>query len=107
MNNSIVVVIGNIYANEALFLSGINPKLKANKISKLRYKKLIRSIKTILSKAIDKGGTTLRDFVNENGMPVYFSKVLKNYDRAGESCIECKRKINDQAGVGIYYVDNN
>ena len=93
MNNSIVVGIGNIYANEALFLSGINPKLKANKISKLRYRKLIRSIETILSKAIDKGGTTLRDFVNGNGMPGYFSNELKIYNRAGESCIECKRKI--------------
>ena len=81
------------YPSDFLFLSGINPKLKANKISKLRYRKLIRSIETILSKAIDKGGTTLRDFVNGNGMPGYFSNELKIYNRAGESCIKCKRKI--------------
>ena len=93
MNNRIVVGIGNIYANEALFLSGINPKLKANKISRVRYGKLVISIKTILSKAIDKGGTTLRDFINSDGMPGYFSNELKIYNRTGESCIQCKRKI--------------
>ena len=82
MNHCIVVGIGNIYANEALFLSKINPKHKASKISKLRYEKLVFSMKTILSKAIKKGGTTIRDFVNSDGKPGYFSNELKVYNSA-------------------------
>ena len=93
MNHCIVVGIGNIYANEALFLSKINPKHKASKISKLRYEKLVFSMKTILSKAIKKGGTTIRDFVNSDGKPGYFSNELKVYNRSGQSCDVCKTKI--------------
>ncbi len=93
MNNTIVVGVGNIYANEALFLSGINPKHKANKISKIRYIKLVSSIKIILEKAIEKGGTTLRDFVNSDGKPGYFSTELNIYNRTGQSCNVCKGKI--------------
>ena len=93
MNSRIVVGIGNIYANEVLFLSGINPKCKVNRISKLRYKKLITSIKTVLLKAISKGGTTLNDFVNSDGTPGYFKNELKVYGRTGELCVRCKNKI--------------
>lgn len=93
MNSRIVVGIGNIYANEALFLSGINPKCKANRISKVRYEKLLISIKTTLSKAISKGGTTLRDFVNSDGAPGYFTNELRVYNRAGKLCTRCKNKI--------------
>ena len=77
LNQRIIAGIGNIYANEVLFLSAINPKCKVNRISKLRYKKLIASIKTVLLKAISKGGTTLSDFVNSDGAPGYFKNELK------------------------------
>ena len=93
MNSNIVVGIGNIYANEALFLSGINPKCKTNRISKKRYEKLVASIKTVLLKAISKGGTTLRDYVNTDGTPGYFKNKLKVYGRAGKLCQHCRNKI--------------
>ena len=93
MNSNIVVGIGNIYANEALFLSGINPKCKANRISITRYKKLVVSIKTIFTQAFNKGGTTLRNFVNSDGLPGYFTNELKVYNCAGEPCPKCKNKI--------------
>jgi len=93
MNSCIVVGIGNIYASEALFLSGINPKSRANRISRTRYEILITSIRTVLLKAISKGGTTLRDFVNADGTPGYFKNKLKVYGRAGKSCQYCRNKI--------------
>ena len=93
MNNKVVVGIGNIYANEALFLAGINPKCKVSRISKKRYKILIASIKKILTKAITKGGTTLRDYVSGDGLPGYFANELKVYNRSGELCSKCKKKI--------------
>lgn len=89
MNSSIVVGVGNIYANEALFRSGINPKRKAGSISKLRCQQLVSSIKVILKAAIKQGGTTLRDFSREDGKPGYFAQELYVYGKAGETCQQC------------------
>lgn len=93
MDSRIVVGVGNIYANEALFKAGINPKQKAGRVSKARYEKLVNAIKTVLSSAIEKGGTTLRDFINGEGKPGYFRNELQVYDRAGEPCVKCKSPI--------------
>lgn len=93
MDSRIVVGVGNIYANEALFLAGIKPTLKAGKVSKVGYEKLIVEIKNVLSRAIKKGGTTLRDFVNSEGKPGYFSQELLVYNREGDACKKCKHKI--------------
>ena len=89
MDSRIVVGVGNIYANEALFTAGILPNRKAGTISKERYNKLAKSIKEILQKALRKGGTTLRDFVNGEGKPGYFRQELKVYDRADLPCYIC------------------
>ena len=93
MDSRIVVGVGNIYASEALFLAGVNPKKAAGKISKERYIKLATAIKKVLNRAIKKGGTTLQDFVNEQGEPGYFRIELKVYDREGEPCKKCKAPI--------------
>jgi len=93
MDSCIVVGVGNIYASEALFHAGIKPTQKAGKISKARYKKLVIEIKNVLSHAIKKGGTTLRDFINGEGKPGYFKNELQVYDRAGEPCNYCKTPI--------------
>ena len=93
MDSRTVVGVGNIYANEALFASGIRPKTKTGKITKTRYEKLAAAIKTVLKKALAKGGTTLRDFVNGAGEPGYFRHELQVYDRAGEPCIKCQTPI--------------
>lgn len=93
MNANIVVGVGNIYANESLFLSGINPKRKAGSISKQRCEQLVASIKTTLKAAIQQGGTTLRDFSREDGNPGYFAQQLHVYGKAGEACQQCGHTI--------------
>lgn len=93
MNNAIVVGIGNIYANESLFLSGIHPKRAAGRISLSRYDELAKQAKYVLRKAINQGGTTLRDFVNGTGEPGYFAQSLHVYDRADKACTTCSAPI--------------
>ncbi len=95
MDSHIVVGVGNIYANEALFMAGILPSRQAGKISLARYKKLADSIRVVLQNAIEQGGTTLRDFVNEAGKPGYFKQQLKVYGRKGQPCIHCQRPLNE------------
>jgi formamidopyrimidine-DNA glycosylase len=89
MNSKIVTGVGNIYAAEALFESGINPIIPAKLLSMDRLQLLVKAIKTILLRAIKKGGTTLKDFSDSSGKPGYFSHQLKVYGRAGLSCIKC------------------
>ena len=89
MDGKVVVGVGNIYANEALFLSGIHPGRPAGRISKARYLRLAELIKQVLTSAIDQGGTTLRDFVGGDGKPGYFAQQLYVYGRAGEVCKGC------------------
>ncbi len=90
MNAHIVVGVGNIYANEALFLAGIDPRSAAGSVSRERYLQLAQAIRQILAYAIECGGTTLRDFVREDGTPGYFQLELKVYDRVGQACTVCQ-----------------
>ena len=94
MNSHIVVGVGNIYACESLYLAGINPKRKAGTVSSARCEKLVSTIKRVLNASISQGGTTLRDFVREDGMPGYYAQQLFVYGRAGEPCKQCGRPIN-------------
>ena len=89
MDNNTVVGVGNIYASEALFRSGIRPDRAAGKISKQRYDLLSQHIRDVLEAAIEQGGTTLRDFVNGNGEPGYFQQTLSVYGRGGLPCTWC------------------
>ena len=93
MDGRTVAGVGNIYANESLFLAKIHPRRRANRISKHRYDCLATSIKTILTKAIQRGGSTLRDFVDGMGAPGYFQQQLAVYQRAGYACPHCQSKI--------------
>ncbi len=93
MTNAIVVGVGNIYANEALFMSGIDPRKAAGIVSRQRYELLAQNIKTVLAKAIEQGGTTLRDFLGADGKPGYFRIQLKVYGKVGESCPQCGTAI--------------
>jgi formamidopyrimidine-DNA glycosylase len=93
MDGHNVVGVGNIYASESLFMAGILPTRQAGKISLKRYQKLAECIKTVLQQAIDQGGTTLRDFVNEQGNPGYFQQSLAVYGRAGKECVKCSAPI--------------
>jgi formamidopyrimidine-DNA glycosylase len=93
MNANIVVGVGNIYASEALFNSGIHPKRAAGRISLQRYVTLTNAIKEVLAKAIEAGGTTLRDFYGGDGEPGYFKQKLQVYGREGEACRTCAAPI--------------
>ena len=93
MDGHIVVGVGNIYASEALFQSGIHPKRAANNISKKRLINLVSAIKEILALAIEQGGTTLKDFVNSSGNPGYFQQKLNVYGRANKPCLVCDTPI--------------
>lgn len=95
MNSHVVVGVGNIYACEALFAAGILPTTAAGKISKARYIKLVSAIKDILARAIDIGGTTLRDFLNSEGKPGYFKQQLNVYGRAGLACKRCQGELRE------------
>ncbi len=93
MDSHTVVGVGNIYANEALFLAGIRPDTPAGKVTLPRYNMLTSCIKQTLKRAIRKGGTTLRDFVNSDGTPGYFQQTLNVYGRKGLPCKQCGQSI--------------
>lgn len=95
MDSHVVVGVGNIYANEALFRAGIHPLRAAGRISTARYDLLATEIKAILAYAIEKGGTTLRDFVNSQGEPGYFQLELDAYGRAGQPCHRCHTPMKE------------
>ncbi|WP_411727869.1 bifunctional DNA-formamidopyrimidine glycosylase/DNA-(apurinic or apyrimidinic site) lyase, partial [Methyloglobulus sp.] len=95
MDSHIVVGVGNIYANEALFMAGIHPTRQSGRISLPRYQHLADCIKTVLQNAIQQGGTTLRNFVNEAGNPGYFKQQLRVYGRAGLPCRHCLQPLKE------------
>jgi formamidopyrimidine-DNA glycosylase len=95
MDGKVVVGVGNIYASEALFLSGIRPDRAAGRISLARYERLADLIKQGLTSAIDQGGTTLRDFVGGDGKPGYFAQQLRVYGRAGQPCTTCGTPLRE------------
>ncbi len=99
MDSAVVVGVGNIYASEALFAAGIDPRRAAGAVSRARYARLAMEVKRILTWAIERGGTTLRDFLNPDGVPGYFFRELNVYGRAGEPCRVCGTPIR-QAVLG-------
>lgn len=95
MTNAVVVGVGNIYASESLFLSGIHPKRAANRVSHERCHQLVKNIKRVLAKAIAQGGTTLKDFTQADGSPGYFAQELNVYGRTDEPCLVCQTPIKN------------
>jgi len=99
MDQAVVVGVGNIYAAEALFAAGISPLRPAGRVSRERYQALAEAVKRILAHAIERGGTTLRDFISPDGAPGYFELELLAYGRGGEPCPRCGRPLK-QAVIG-------
>jgi formamidopyrimidine-DNA glycosylase len=93
MDSGVVVGVGNIYASEALFRSGIHPTRRVDRIGASRWRGLARSVVEVLSEAIAQGGTTLNDFADADGEPGYFQVSLSVYGREGEPCRTCARSI--------------
>ncbi len=89
----LVVGVGNIYASEALFLAGIRPSTRSNKISLPRAVRLQAAVRQVLGHAIDRGGSTLRDFSNAHGEAGHFQLDAMVYGRTGEPCKVCATPI--------------
>jgi len=105
MNHELVVGVGNIYANEALFHAGIHPLTPANRVSLEKCADLVKAIKQTLQRAIKAGGTTLKDFVNAAGDSGYFQQQLFVYGRNEEVCLVCQDRIGmvRLAGRSTYF----
>lgn len=99
MDQRIVVGVGNIYAAEALFAAAISPLRAAGRVSRERYRILADEVRRILTHAIERGGTTLRDFLAPDGAPGYFEQELAAYGRGGAPCPRCGRPLR-QAAIG-------
>ena len=104
MEQQVVVGVGNIYATESLYLSGIHPATPAHHLSYDQITTLVGHIKTILQKAIKLGGSTLRDFTVADGQTGYFQQTLNVYGKQGEACLHCQTilenvKLNGRASV--------
>ncbi|HKY02257.1 MAG TPA: bifunctional DNA-formamidopyrimidine glycosylase/DNA-(apurinic or apyrimidinic site) lyase [Burkholderiales bacterium] len=93
MDHSLVVGVGNIYANESLFRAGIRPQLPAHRLSRPRAAVLVRHVKETLVEALAKGGSSLRDFIHSDGSAGYFQQHYFVYGRDGESCRQCGTPI--------------
>jgi formamidopyrimidine-DNA glycosylase len=105
LGGELVVGVGNIYASEALFLAGIRPTVRAERISRPRAEKLRLAIMDVLARAVKKGGSTLRDFSSADGQQGYFQLEAHVYDRAGEPCRVCGTTIRriQQGQRSTYY----
>lgn len=104
----VVVGVGNIYASEVLFLAGIRPTLSASRISRPRALRLHAAIREILARAVERGGSTLRDFSNVDGQSGYFQLEATVYGRAGDPCRVCATPIRQvrQGQRSTYFCPN-
>jgi formamidopyrimidine-DNA glycosylase len=89
----VVVGVGNIYASETLFLAGIRPTVSAASLSRPRLAKLHAAIREVLARAVEKGGSTLRDFSSADGQAGHFQLEARVYGRAGLPCVVCDTPI--------------
>lgn len=94
MDNSIVVGIGNIYANETLFACRIDPRRKANEVTLAECGEIVKNSVRILKRAIECGGTTISDFLNVDGSEGKFALELAIYGKEGKACPACGKKIS-------------
>ncbi len=97
--------VGNIYACEALFRTGIHPLRQAGRLSLKRWENLLAELKTVLLESIKVGGSTLRDFYGADGTPGYYSTRFTVYGRENQPCLNCKEPISRivQTGRSTFY----
>ncbi|MDD2465720.1 MAG: bifunctional DNA-formamidopyrimidine glycosylase/DNA-(apurinic or apyrimidinic site) lyase [Desulfobulbus sp.] len=105
MNSKIIAGIGNIYANEILFATRINPLQPAHQISLEEWQRIVEAGKQILQQAIEAGGSTISDFLGTSGHPGYFQLQLQVYGRKGQACALCATPIikTEVSGRATYY----
>lgn len=93
LSGDIVVGVGNIYCSESLFRAGIRPTTAAGRLSRARCDRLAAAVRETLALAIERGGSTLRDFVGSDGASGYFQLDCLVYDRAGKPCRHCATPV--------------
>lgn len=93
LDQNILAGVGNIYADESLFLSGIHPTIPASKVSQEQLVLLVENIRSVLSHAIESGGSTLRDYTDSNGVNGNYQNLAWVYGREGEACRQCSTTI--------------
>lgn len=93
MDNAVVVGVGNIYANETLFLCGLDPTKLAKNLTRNQCHLIVQTVKSVLEKSIEQGGTTLKDFLQPDGRPGYFAQELFIYGKKGKPCPQCGSAI--------------
>ncbi len=105
MNSRLVVGVGNIYANEALFRAKVRPRRQARTLTRVEIAGLVRAVKSVLKMAIRVGGTTLRDYVGADGQPGYFKQKLYVYERSSQPCRACRTPVRQltQGQRSTYY----
>ena len=103
MNQEIIAGIGNIYANEILYDAKISPFTKGYSLTTLEIKKIIKSIKKILKKAINSGGSTLKDYISVDGTAGNFQNDFKVYNREGQKILGYEIKRILQYGRSTFY----
>lgn len=89
LDQRVLVGVGNIYACEALFAAGIHPALAADRISRPRAARLLAALRQTLARALDRGGSTLRDFADAHGVAGSYQAEAAVYARAGQPCPRC------------------
>ncbi len=105
LGGEIVVGAGNIYACEALHQAGIDPRTRSDRISRPRADRLAAAIRAVLARAVDLGGSTLRNFRDAHGMAGAFQLEAGVYGRAGEKCLRCDGVVRRivQGGRATYF----
>lgn len=93
LDQALVAGIGNIYADESLFLSGIHPTVPSRRLGRSRLTKLHHAIQTVLTESIEAGGTTFSDFRDVHGINGNYGGVARVYDREGQPCYTCQTPI--------------
>ena len=105
LDQALVAGIGNIYADESLFLSGIHPTLPSKRLGRSRLTKLHSAIQAVLAESIEAGGTTFSDFRDVHGINGNYGGVARVYDREGQPCYTCQTPIQrlKLAGRSAHY----
>ena len=105
MDSHVVAGVGNIYANEALFAAGIHPRTPARRVGLARCERLVAEVRAVLERAIDAGGSSLRDYVASDGQAGRFQESFSVYDRAGQPCPGCGSavRVTRQAARSTFY----
>lgn len=105
LDQRIIAGLGNIYVDEALFLAGVLPNREALSLTKKEIEKLHKGIRKVISDALEKGGTTFRDYRNGKGESGQYQERLKVYGRDKKECVKCKSEIQKirVAGRGTHF----